>query len=692
MRLGTSYYPEHWPEERWVADARGMVDAGLRVVRMAEFSWARLEPAEGRFDFGWLDRALSVMAEAGLEVMLGTPTAAPPAWLVRGEPEILLVDAEGRRRNHGGRRHACPSSESFRRHVRRIVTALGERYGTDPRVTAWQIDNEFGGSGSARCHCDASAAAFRGWLRQRYGTIDALNDAWGTMVWSQAYGSWDEVTPPILQLNDPHPGHALDFRRFSSAAHAGLSALQAGLLRTLAPGRALFTNFMGPFAGLDPWELAATVDVAGWDSYPTGNQERWTGPLYGDEPPPPGGRPYAYDVGDPYLTGFAHDLTRGLRVRPFWITEQQAGHINWGRHNPEPRPGTTRLWTWHAAVAGASTCLYYHWQAAVMGQEQYHSGLLRHDGTPDHGLAEVVRVAGELEASPGMAAIAATPPRPAVALLLSWDDLWAIELQPHRAGFTALRLAFAWYRALARLGVDVDLVPADAARRLAVGSRPLDAYGVIVAPTLHLADGDLAAELARAVDGGAHLLLGVRSGFKGPTNRVTTEALPGPLRFLAGATVTSWEGLPPGVTWGLADPGGGATGLRTSVWAESLAPDAGTATLLAYADGPLAGRAAVTTRAHGAGRVTYVGAHPTPELGLRLLEPALDAAGVERLASAAEPLPDGILAARRGPWLVALSFLDAEVEASIAGRTVVVPSRDVVLIPAPGPAQAEADR
>ncbi|HEX5826666.1 MAG TPA: beta-galactosidase [Candidatus Limnocylindrales bacterium] len=687
MRLGTSYYPEHWPETRWAVDARGMADLGLRVVRMAEFSWARLEPAPGELDLAWLDRAIDVMAAAGLEVMLGTPSATPPAWLTRAEPEILLVDAEGRRRNHGGRRHACPSNESFRDHVRRIVTVLGERYGRDERVTAWQIDNELGGSGSARCHCDASAAAFREWLRARYGSLDALNHAWGTMVWSQRYTAWEQITPPILQLNEPNPSHALDFRRFSTDAHAGLAALQVAMLRDLAPGRPTFTNFMGPFTGLDPFTIAATLDVAGWDSYPTGNVERWAGPCYGDEPVPARGRPYAYDVGDPYLTGFAHDLTRGLLDRPFWVTEQQAGHINWARQNPEPRPGTARLWTWHAAFAGADTCLYYHWQAAVMGQEQYHSGLLRHDGSPDEGHREVARVVAELDGPSGLAAVTAAPPRPAVALLVSWDDLWALELQPHRAGFTALRLAFAWYRALARLGVDVDLVPSDPDHRRAVERRQLTGYRVVVAPTVHLVGDRLAGDLAGAVDAGAHVFLGVRSGFKEPSSLVTTLPLPGRLRALAGTAVRGWEGMPPGLEYPLrrvaAGGAGGADAHAATAWAEALEPDPGTEVLLDYAEGRLEGRAAVTTRAHGNGRVTYVGVHPTVPLALALLEPALDAAGVRRLASAARPLPDGILAGRRGDLLVALSFRDEETVVEIDGEAFAVPARGVVVRPVP---------
>jgi beta-galactosidase len=678
MRLGVCYYPEHWPEERWATDAAQMRALGLDIVRIAEFTWAKLEPAQGRFDFGWLDRAIDVLAGAGLAIVLGTPTVCPPNWMLAADPDILPVDAEGRRRNHGGRRHYCPNNGAYRAHCRRIVTALAERYGRDARVVGWQIDNEFGGGSTGRCYCPVCVGAFQAWLQRRYGTLDALNEAWATVFWSQTYTAWEQVAAPILQLNQPNPSHALDYRRFSSDSIISFAREQVEVLREHAPDHWTTTNLMGLFADLDHFDLSAVFDFVTWDSYPTGNLERWEAACYGDEPRPADGRPYAYDVGDPYVTGLAHELTRGFLARPFWVMEQQAGHINWGRLNPAPREGTVRLWTWHALATGADTSVYFRWRACLFAQEQYHSGLLHHDASPDLGYREVASLAPGREA---MARVAGVPSGARVALLYSYDDLWALELQPHRAGFSCLRLVFAWYRALARLGIAVDLVPASARQREATGQRPLAAYRVIVAPTLHLSDDAGVAELTTWVEGGGRLLLGVRSGFKTPSNRVTPEPLPGALRALAGAVVTDWHGISPGVVYPVAwqgVPGLGAA--ETAVWAEALAPDAGTSVLARYPSGPFAGAAAVTEHATGAGSVVYLGVHPALDVCAALLARAADAAGIECLAAPDAMLPDGLLAVRRGGEAIVLNFTDGPISARVGGVPVEIGARAAALV------------
>jgi beta-galactosidase len=681
MRLGVCYYPEHWPEERWATDAAQMRELGLEIVRMGEFAWAKMEPQEGHFEFGWLDRAIDVMAGAGLRVVLGTPTVCPPAWMVRADPGILPVDAEGRRRNFGGRRHYCPNNARYRAHAARIVTALAERYGRDERVIGWQIDNEFGGGSTGRCYCDTCAAAFRDWLRARYSSLDGLdglNEAWATVFWSQTYTAWDQIGPPILQLNQPNPSHALDYRRFSSDSIASFAREQVAILRAHAPGQWTTTNLMGLFSDLDHFDLAAGFDFVTWDSYPTGNLERWEAACYGDELKPAGGRPYAYDVGDPYVTGFAHELTRGLLARPFWVMEQQAGQINWGRVNPSPRDLTVRLWTWHDLAAGADVCMYFRWRACLFAQEQYHSGLLHHDASPDLGHREVASLAADRAA---LARLAAAPARPRVALLFSYDDLWALELQPHRAGFSYLRLAFAWYRALARLGIAVDIVPASERQRRATGQRPLTDYAALIAPTLHVVDPAEASILSAWVEAGGHLLFGVRSGFKTPSNRVTPAPLPGVLRGLAGAAVTDWHALPTGVSYSLDWMGvPGLDAGSAGIWAEALEPDDGTDVLARYSGGPFAGSAAVTEHVCGSGAVTYVGVHPTLEVCAALASRVAAPASVERLTPEGRLLPDGLLAIRRGAEAIVLNFTDGRLAATVGGMRVEVGPRSVAVV------------
>ncbi len=281
MNFGICYYPEQWPENQWELDARLMREAGLEIVRIAEFAWHKMEPAEGRFEWAWLDRAIAILTGAGLKLILGTPTATPPAWLTRTYPEVLRVDSSGRGRDHGTRRHICLNNPTYRQHSGRIVQAMAERYGHHPELIGWQVDNEFGGGGTSRCYCSACAVAFRGWLKVRYGTIEALNEAWGTVFWSQTYDDWTQIRPPSDHIDKPNPSHVLDYYRFSSDSVVSYQQEQIEVLRSLSPDRFITHNFMGLFRDLNQFDLARPLDFITWDNYPTGNTARWRGQLGG---------------------------------------------------------------------------------------------------------------------------------------------------------------------------------------------------------------------------------------------------------------------------------------------------------------------------------------------------------------------------------------------------------------------------
>lgn len=657
MKLGVCYYPEQWPAERWPVDARLMVEAGLDMVRIAEFAWAKMEPQPGAYEWDWLDHAVDTLAGAGLQVILGTPTVTPPAWLTARHPEMLRVDANGRARRHGSRRHACVNSPVYRVHSERIVRAMGERYGRDPRIIGWQIDNEFGGGRTARCYCDACAAAFRTWLRARYGTPDALNDAWGAVFWSQTYTDWAQVQLPDEAIDKANPSQQLDYYRFCSDSYVSYQQMQLDALRPLTPGF-ITHNFMGLYRDLDQFDLARPLDFATWDNYPTGNTERWRTFLY------PPGRPtdrddprYAWDAGDPIVTGMGHALTRGLKGKPFWVMEQQSGLINWGKINQGVRPGTVRLWTWHALAEGAEACVYFRWRPTLFAQEQYHSALLRHDAEPAQGLREVWALRNEREL---MAAIAAEPFAADVALLVDYDDLWALEIQPQRQGFHYLRHLYVFYEALQRMGVAVDLVPYDA---------DLSRYRLVLAPTVHLPDGGVVERLRAYAAAGGTLLLGVRSGFKTPTNLVTDRPLPGLLRDLVGATVTSWQSLPDGVSVPLDTAMPDLEG-AAAYWYETLTPL--TARPLAAYE---TGEAALVENSVGSGRVVTVGWYPSSAQARALARWLLERAG----AAPAVELPEGCLAFRRGPYTIALNFTDEPRTVALGGEPVLVGPRDVAV-------------
>ncbi|HZU86641.1 MAG TPA: beta-galactosidase, partial [Anaerolineaceae bacterium] len=638
MKLGVCYYPEHWPQERWAEDARMMRAAGLDYVRVGEFAWGLMEPEEGRFDWAWLDQAIQTLVGEGLKIVLCTPTAAPPAWLSRGYPQTLPVDAQGRTRQFGSRRHYCANSPEYQQHTRRIVTAMGERYGAHPALVAWQIDNEFDCHNTARCYCPRCAAAFRVWLQRRYGTLAALNEAWGAAFWSQTYSDWEQIEIPSNPVADANCSQALDFIRFSSDSVVAYQQLQLDLLRKLTDRR-ICTNLMGDLPYINYYDLGKNLDFIAWDSYPTGFAEKMAPELYHPGQPRPAG--LAFDLGDPYVTQFHHDLTRGLNPAPYWVMEQQAGGINWGKLNPGVRPGAVRLWTWQALASGTEAVMYFRWRACLYAQEQYHSGLLHHDASPDLGYREVL---GMLPERVQMAEIAAEAmPAPQVALLSDYDDLWALQMQPHRQDYAYARAQFRLYGALQRLGIPCDIVSPRA---------DLSRYALVLAPSLMVVDEGVSANLRAYVQGGGNLVLGVRSGFKTASNKVTDLPLPGLLRDIAGVTVTDWHALPPEVGYGVA---GAAPVGQATFWAERLIPTEGGRPAgrpyeiiphFTYNSGPFDGATAFSEHAFGQGRCFYWGWYPTPEQAGMVLGWLAQRLGLERLAE----LPEGVIVQRRGKY------------------------------------------
>ena len=517
--LGTCYYPEHWPEEIWAEDARRMADAGITWVRIGEFAWSRLEPEPGKLTFDWLDRAIGTLANAGLKIVLGTPTATPPRWMLTKHPDMLAVDADGRPRGFGSRRHYCFSHDGYLAECRRIVTLLAERYGPDPRIEAWQTDNEYGCHDTTLSYSTAALHAFRDWLGQTYQSPDALNRAWGNVFWSMEYGSFDEIGLPNLTVTEPNPAHVLAFRRFSSDMVTRFNRVQADILRahTDAP---LIHNYMGRVLEFDHFDVGADLDIASWDSYPIG--------FLSDRLEADADHKAAFvRQGDPDMQAFHHDLYRAVGRGRWWVMEQQPGPVNWAPWNPAPLPGMVRLWTWEAFAHGAEVVSYFRWRQAPFAQEQMHAGLLRPDSAPAPALAEAATVARELESLPE------TDIAPcAVALVFDYASAWAWDTQPQGADFDYFRLVFSTYRALRRAGLSVDILPPDTA--------DLSPYRLVLAPGLATLSDSLLAALAGF---GGKAILGPR------TNAKTRElAIPVPLPpNLPGLDITVAEtsSLPP---------------------------------------------------------------------------------------------------------------------------------------------------
>src|SRR6185436_1752930 len=376
--LGVCYYPEHWPETMWADDARRMADLGLRYVRIGEFAWSAVEPRPDQFDWGWLDRAVKTLGDAGLKIVMGTPTATPPKWLIDRSPEILPVDERGRRRGFGSRRHYCFSSRVYREESARITQTYAERYGAHPAVAGWQTDNEFGCHNTVHSYSPDALRAFRLWLRERYGAVQNLNAAWGNRFWSMEYTSFDEIDLPMGAVTELNPSHRLDFFRFSSDQVASFNDEQVAILRRHSPGRFVTHNFMGAFLDFDHWKLARDLDLASWDSYPLGFTD--TAPMITRAEK----ERYA-QTGHPDISAFHHDLYRSVGRGKFWVMEQQPGPVNWARWNPSPAPGMVRLWAWEALAHGAEVVSFFRWRQAPFAQEQMHAGLNRPDNVLDIG-------------------------------------------------------------------------------------------------------------------------------------------------------------------------------------------------------------------------------------------------------------------------------------------------------------------
>jgi beta-galactosidase len=588
MRLGVCYYPEHWPQDWWADDARRMTEMGISRVRIGEFAWSRIEPEPGQFDWAWLDTAVATLHAAGLGIIMGTPTATPPKWLVDRNPGMLAVDAQGRERRFGSRRHYCFSSQPYRAEAARIVQAMVERYGHHPAIVAWQTDNEYGCHDTVLSYSENAAAAFRGWLAAKYGDVASLNKAWGGVFWSQEYLRFEEVDPPNLTVTEPSPAHVLDYRRFASDEVVAFNRAQVDILRAGSPGRDIVHNFMGFYTEFDHHAVGRDLDVATWDSYPLGFLEQFWFPAEDKVR-------YARQ-GHPDIAAFHHDLYRGCSKGRWWVMEQQPGPVNWARHNPAPLPGMVRLWTLEAMAHGAELVSYFRWRQAPFAQEQMHAGLTRPDRTDDVGAHEVRAAAADIAAL-----TVSGGPRKSVALLFSYEADWVIDTQRQGADFRPLELLFAFYSALRRQGLDVDIIDPDA---------PLDAYQMVVVPSLPILDARLVTRLS-ALD--CPVLIGPRSGSKTADFAIPDTLPPGPLQAVFPIRITRVESLRDG----LVEQGDGFT---ISRWIEHVE------TPLIPEETLRDGRGIAFAK----GKFRYIAGWPDDALLTRLISRMCDEAGMVR--------------------------------------------------------------
>ncbi|KXU83183.1 beta-galactosidase [Paraburkholderia monticola] len=621
MQLGVCYYPEQWPRAMWADDAQRMVELGITHVRIAEFAWSRMEPRAGEFDWQWLDEAVETLAKAGLKLVLGTPTASPPKWLVDAHPDVLPVRADGTRWNFGSRRHYDVSSDTYRRECVRIVTAMAKRYGRHPSIVAWQTDNELGCHDTVPSYSVAALQRFHAWLLRRHETIDALNDAWGNVFWSMEYPSFDAIGLPTLTPTDANPIHLLEFRRFMSDEVASFHREQIDVLREHAPSADLLHNFMGFFTTFDHYRFAAdnAIDVAAWDSYPIARTESIALP---EEQKARFAR-----TGHPDVSAFDHDRYRSIGRGRFWVMEQQAGPVNWAPWNPVPAPGMVRLWAYEAFAHGAELVSYFRWRQCPYAQEQMHSGLNLPNNELSPGGLEVQQAAREIAGSTLLSTLAA-PARAATALVFDYETQWMFEIQRHGKGFDYQTLVFDYYESLRELGLDVDIVSSRA---------DLSGYQLVVVPSLAVIDSTLVEQIARS---NAQWVFGPRSGSKTDAFAIPGNLPPGALQQVLPIQVLEVETLRSTLAPALSIDG---TQGRALHWREHVRANGETRIAARFDD---AWPALLT---HG--KLRYVAGWLSHELHRTVLQQAAHDAGL-----ATQVLADGLRLRRRGGLIFAFNF------------------------------------
>ncbi|WP_051477132.1 beta-galactosidase [Arthrobacter sp. Br18] len=586
--FGCDYNPEQWHPEVWVEDVRLMKEAGVNLVAVNIFGWAELEPTPGAYSFDRLDAVLDLLAEQGIGVNLGTGTSSTPAWLTTLHPEVLPQAADGTRRWPGGRQAWCPSSPVYREHALRLVEQVATRYGGHPALRIWHVSNELG-CHNALCYCEVSADAFRAWLRTRYGTLDELNNAWGTAFWSQRYSAWDQILPPRLTLSATNPTQTLDYQRFSSDELLAHYTAEEAILRRLSAAP-VTTNFMvsAHIRNQDYWSWAPHMDLIANDHYLDHRLDSPTSEL-----------------------AFAADASRGLaQGAPWLLMEHSTGAVNWQPRNIAKIPGEMLRNSLAHLARGADGLCFFQWRASLQGSEKFHSAMLPHAGIDSQNWRDVLELGSSLHR---LAEVAGTRVQAEVALVFSWEAWWAHDQESHPSSDVRyLDQVHAAYRALWDAGITVNVVAPGA---------DLTAYRLVVVPGLYLVRDTDAAALAAYVAGGGHALVTFFSGIVDENERVRPGGYPGAFRDLLGIRSEEFFPLHPRDSLTLSN-GGTAT-----LWSEALRLE-GAEAVLTYDGGHLAGGPAVTRHGFGEGRAWYTGTVLDPATLKGLLTTAAAEAGV----------------------------------------------------------------
>ncbi|MDR2895201.1 MAG: beta-galactosidase [Propionibacteriaceae bacterium] len=590
IAYGGDYNPEQWPEAYWDEDYRAFDQARINTLTVNVFSWADLEPAPGQYDFTRLDRIIDRLEAEGRQMVLATPTGAIPPWMALDHPEVCRVDFEGRQHRFGQRHNACPSSTVYRDAARSIATALAGRYHRRRSLIAWHICNEYGGDGGA-CYCDHCAAGFRSWLRQHYGDLDLVNQAWNSSFWSHRFTSWEQIMAPSALTEHwrgpdytAFQGMTLDYRRYMSDCFVELFVNEKTAIAQIDPVTPCTTNLMGFFRPIDYWRLAPHLDFVSWDNYPP-------------------------DMHSQVRMAATHDLMRGLGDgQPFWVMEQTPSRTASRDVNPLKPPGVMRLWSWQAIAHGAQASLFFQMRASRGACEKYHGAVIDHTGSTDSRTFQEVAAHGVELDGLGEALIGGSTPAPA-ALIFDWDCWWSLEMTDGlNRHLKYLDVVLSYYRAFHQLGIGIDFVPMTA---------NLDRYDLVLAPAMHMVKGDIIERLNAVAARGGTVVTGAMSGLVDESTRAILDPMGSALGGLAGIRLEESDQTEPDDEIDLVLNGSDWQLGRAQLVHDIISCQVGTEAWAFYADRErfFNGRPAITHRQVGSrGQVVYIGSLLTNDL------------------------------------------------------------------------------
>ena len=649
------YYPEAWNPDQWDRDLKKIAEMGFEFTHVAEFAWAQIEPTEGVYDFKWLDKVLEIADKYKLKVIMCTPSATPPVWLSRKYPEILLEKPSGETAMHGTREHYSWSSPKYQELTKKVVEAMARHFGNDKRVWGWQIDNEPSHYGTLD-YSPSAQASFRVWLKKKYKSIDALNNAWGTAFWSGIYSDFSQIEMPNegrLISGTASPTSMVDMKRFNADECAAFIGLQCKTLKNFtSKSQFVTTNFMHDHTDVDPWR-SKDLDFISYTMYPVAGYSEGVGSQ-------------GFRLGDSWRISYSNDFFRSLNGVT-GVMELQPGQVNWGKYNPQPYPGAVRSWLWNAFAGGLNFICSYRFRHPLFGGEQFHYGMVGTDGVTElNGGQQYRTFMKEIQDLRKIYTPNAVMPKEyavrKTALVYNIDNVWETSIQPQTSQWNEKAHITKYYSSLKTLSVPVDIVGEDC---------NLSAYNVVIAPAYQMMDNTLLSSWQKYVENGGNLVLSCRTGLKDRNGHFMEASWSARITGLIGVKIAMNDMLDSKMKAKISFNG---NSFIWNIWADILEPNAGTETWATYSDQFYAGKAAVVHRKLGKGTVTFIGVDSNDaNFEKEVLKKVYETAGI-----GIQELPEGVILNWRDGFFIANNYSSSNVTLEIpANANILVGTKDL---------------